>query len=76
MPRIGRVPKYRLHKTTGRAVVTIDGRDFYLGPYNSPESRAKYDELRRDDLLRLARDRVARGFTPEERELYAELLGK
>ncbi len=45
MPRIGRVPKYRLHKTSGRAVVTIDGKDIYLGPYNSPESRAKYDEI-------------------------------
>jgi hypothetical protein len=38
-------PKYRLHKPRNRAVVTIDGRDFYLGPYGSPESKAEYDRL-------------------------------
>ncbi len=26
-----RVPRYRHHKSTGQAVVTIDGRDIYLG---------------------------------------------
>ncbi len=24
-------PKYRKHKVTGQAIVTIDGKDFYLG---------------------------------------------
>jgi hypothetical protein len=33
-----RIPKYRYHKATGLAVVRIDGRDTYLGPYDSPES--------------------------------------
>lgn len=40
-----RTPSYRLHKPTGQAVVTIGGRDFYLGPHGSPESRAEYDRL-------------------------------
>jgi len=41
MPRlVKKTPSYRLHSSDGRAVVTIDGRDIYLGKYNSPESRA------------------------------------
>lgn len=40
-----RIPKYRHHKAKDRAVVTIDGRDYYLGKYGSPESKAEYDAL-------------------------------
>jgi integrase len=44
------VPKYRLHKKSGQAVVSLpDGRgyrkDFYLGPFNSPESKAEYERV-------------------------------
>lgn len=39
------IPSYRLHKSSGRAVVTIDGKDHYLGIHGSPESRAEYDRL-------------------------------
>ena len=35
------VPRYRYH-VSGQARVTLDGRDFYLGEYDSPQSRAKY----------------------------------
>jgi integrase len=38
-------PKYRYHKARTCAVVTIDGKDHYLGQYNSPESHEKYDRL-------------------------------
>lgn len=38
-------PKYRLHRASGQAVVTLDARDFYLGEYRSAESRAAYDRL-------------------------------
>ncbi|HOW72930.1 MAG TPA: hypothetical protein PKY77_20205 [Phycisphaerae bacterium] len=38
-------PSYRHHKPSDQAVVTIDGKDFYLGPYDTPESRSKYDRL-------------------------------
>ena len=38
-------PSYCLHKTSGRAYVTIDGRTTYLGKYASPESRDIYDQL-------------------------------
>ncbi|MHC4938736.1 MAG: tyrosine-type recombinase/integrase [Planctomycetota bacterium] len=40
-----RVPKYRMHKTTGRALVEIGGRRHYLGTYGSPESREEYHRL-------------------------------
>ena len=40
-----RKPGYLLHKPTGQARVRIDGRDHYLGPYGSPESRERYEDL-------------------------------
>jgi hypothetical protein len=39
------VPAYRLHKASGRAIVTLNGRDHYLGFYGTPESRTLYDQL-------------------------------
>jgi integrase len=42
VPRIARIPRYRLHKPSGQAVVTLDGKDLYLGRHNSPESLAEY----------------------------------
>jgi integrase len=40
-----RTPSYRLHKPTGQAVVTLNGRDLYLGKHGTPASRAEYDRL-------------------------------
>ena len=40
-----KIPAYRLHKPTGQAVVTLNGRDFYLGRHGSPASRDEYDRL-------------------------------
>ena len=46
MPRLKtRPPSYRLHKASGHAIVTIDGRDHYLGKYGTPESRARYKQI-------------------------------
>jgi len=46
MPRLVHTPpKYRLHKSTGRAVVTVNGKDRYLGRYGSKESRAEYARI-------------------------------
>ena len=42
---MARPPKYTLHKPSGQARVRIDGKDHYLGPFNSAESRQRYDEL-------------------------------
>jgi integrase len=38
-----RQPSYRKHKATGQAVVTLNGKDIYLGRFKSKESRAEYD---------------------------------
>ncbi|MCX7424740.1 MAG: hypothetical protein NTW96_03795 [Planctomycetia bacterium] len=40
-----RVPAYRRHKPSGQAVVTLSGRDHYLGMWNTRASRAEYDRL-------------------------------
>ncbi|MFO0815820.1 MAG: hypothetical protein U0796_21590 [Gemmatales bacterium] len=40
-----RVPKYRLHKARNVAVVTIHGKDHYLGEYDSTESWQRYHRL-------------------------------
>ena len=45
MPQSSRIPSYRLHKPSGQARVIIGGRHHYLGPYGSPESKARYEEL-------------------------------
>jgi integrase len=48
MPRRGprsHVPKYRHYKPKDLAVVRIDGRDHYLGPYGSEASREQYRRL-------------------------------
>jgi hypothetical protein len=46
MPRLnGRIPRYRLHKRSGQAIVTLNGRDHYLGPHGSQTSKAEYDRL-------------------------------
>jgi integrase len=40
-----RVPTYRRHRPSGQAVVTLNGRDIYLGIWNTKASRAEYDRL-------------------------------
>jgi integrase len=53
MPKlIHSVPKYRRHKQSGQAIVTVNGRDYLLGPYGSKTSRAKYDRLIAEWLAR------------------------
>ena len=45
MPRKKSPPSYRFHKARNCAVVTIDGRNRYLGPYGSAESHEQYARL-------------------------------
>jgi hypothetical protein len=46
MPRlIAATPKYRLHRASGQAMVTLAGKDHYLGPWKSKASRLEYDRL-------------------------------
>ncbi len=46
MPRsANHVPKYSRHKGSGQAVVTIRGKDHYLGPDGTKASHLAYDRL-------------------------------
>jgi integrase len=52
--RCRRVPKYRHYKPKNLGVVRIDGQDFYLGPYDSPQSWEKYHRLLAEKFARPA----------------------
>lgn len=46
MPKLSvSVPKYRKHRASGQAVVTIGGKDYYLGPHGTKASKTQYDRL-------------------------------
>jgi hypothetical protein len=45
MPQVLKQPAYRLHKARNCAVVTLNGKNHYLGPWQSPESHEKYARL-------------------------------
>ena len=46
MPKLTRqVPSYRRHRRSGLAVVTLNGRDHYLGLHGSPQSQDEYKRL-------------------------------
>jgi hypothetical protein len=36
---------YLCHKPSGQALLTLNGKDFCLGVWQSPESHAQYDRL-------------------------------
>ena len=40
-----RVPSYRRHKPSGQAVVTLNGKDRYLGKWNTKASRVEFNRL-------------------------------
>jgi hypothetical protein len=39
------IPSYTRHKASGQAVVRLNGVDFYLGPWNTAQSRVNYDRV-------------------------------
>jgi hypothetical protein len=44
MPKLNNyTPKYRRHKSSQQAVVTLSGQDVYLGPFGSAVSKREYD---------------------------------
>lgn len=45
MPKKPRIPKYSLHKPSGRARVIVDGRHIWLGKYGSDESIERYNRM-------------------------------
>src|SRR5262249_6910645 len=46
------IPSYPRHRASGQAVVTLNGVDHYLGPWNTPQSRAEYDRVTSEWLAR------------------------
>lgn len=44
MPRLSKsIPRYQKHRASGQAVVTLNGKDIYLGPHGSKASKLAYD---------------------------------
>ena len=55
MPRLtNSLPKYRKHRASGQAIVTLFGKDHYLGRYGTKASEREYDraELERSSRAR------------------------
>ena len=73
MPRLSpdALPKYRKHRASGQAIVTLFGRDCYLGPYGSKASRAEYDRLIGEWL---ARGRPTTGTTAQTEITVNEVM--
>jgi hypothetical protein len=51
MPRL-KVPSYRRHKPTNRAVFTLGGRDFYLGPWQYYPKGTDFAPVSNHDLAK------------------------
>jgi hypothetical protein len=62
MPRTKGIPAYCLHKPTGQARVRIDGKDHYLGPHGSEESKRKYEQFVRKLITDRAKDELRARF--------------
>jgi integrase len=60
MPRTPAQPSYRRHKARNCAVVTINGKNHYLGPYDSPASHENYAAL-------IDKWRTTQGVCPQNR---------
>jgi integrase len=52
MPRLSGIPRYRKHKASGQAIVTLSGQDFYLGPHGTKVSKLEYDRCVAEWLAR------------------------
>jgi integrase len=76
VPRKVAFPAYGLHRASGQAVVRIDGHDYYLGPYGSPESKAKYHELARKAMADRTKADVERSILLHVDITVAELASR
>ena len=61
MARPKGIPSYRLHKASGNAVLTLNGRDVHLGAYGSDASRREYHR-------RIAEWMAGGGASPRDKE--------
>ena len=58
-----RIPSYRLHKASGQAVVVIRGESHYLGQFDTPESRERYERLICEYKAKLHQESVSGRYT-------------
>ena len=69
-----RIPKYRLHKGSGQALVQIDGRRIYLGKFGTEESRERYRRVIGEWLSKHCHTAVNRPEQPVGEELSVNEL--
>jgi integrase len=69
------IPSYRRHRASGQAVVTLNGVDHYLGPWNTEASRAEYDRVTSEWLVRGRRLSSHHGADPLMKELILGFYG-
>lgn len=75
MPTLrNKLPSYRKHKASGRAVVTLGGRDHYLGAFGSAESRREYERLMTEWLLNHKNTLPGDGQGPHQASCVADLI--
>ena len=67
------VPKYRKHRASGQAIVTIAGVDHYLGPHGTRTSKTLYDRLIAEYL---SSNRQPQLFVEDVRLTVVELLAE
>lgn len=77
MPRKKASPRYSLHRASGQAKTRIDGKDIYLGPFNSPESLDRFEAVRREwltdhsvDQFTITIDELALRYLEHAKEYY------
>lgn len=72
-----RTPNYRLHKARQCAIVTVGGRDLYLGEHGSPDSWERYHRLVAEHLAEKSRTVTATPILPADTPLtVTELIAK
>ena len=74
MPRKPRIPKYSLHKPSGRARVIIDGQHIWLGRFNSEESIERYNRLVAELATTTGRAPSATPTLPGDHQTVVEIL--
>lgn len=74
MPRTSQPPAYRLHKRSGQAIVTIQGKDHYLGPHGSAQSKDAYARLLAKSAAQEASTRNSPVLVPPEHKHISLLV--
>ncbi len=71
--KLDQLPAYRLHKPSGQAIVTLDGRDIYLGRHECAESKCAYQKTITEWIAN-GRRLADNGAQPGQRTTVSELI--